>query len=195
MKRESPGKTPAEPPTELPPEPTDAQLRFRRRMVLLVVVAIGLFIWLFEFHHTVTVELPGSGATLKYARVATYLWFSQRREISVPGLISGTAIHEDFGGVRYICVAEGTDEDTGHPIVWVSDIWGSVWIDLQDRCVNESYPSTRDGPIDNVCDPEPSFATTWQRLGKITNASWGEPTFEPGEFKECSTEALRRNAW
>ncbi len=197
MKRESPGKPPAEPPpTELPSGPTDAQLRFRRRMVLLVVVAIGLaiglFVWLFEEHHTVTVALPESGATLTFSRVHTYIGSGRRNELAVDGVIGPTAFQEHIGGTEFMCVAEGRGLVTGDPLVRVSHDWGIVWLNLRKKCLMDTIQPTRIDPRDRLCPSPQSIAAKWQQLGRITNVTRGEPVFEPGTFKKCSDEWVHR---
>ncbi len=71
--------------------PPDRRRRLRWRIVngtmCLLLLGFALWVWLNENSHTVTVDLPQSGAELVYTRIAMYLGFAHRREIAIPGIV------------------------------------------------------------------------------------------------------------
>ncbi len=170
-------------------------LHRRGRLCLgLGLLGLALWLWLYEDYRTVAIQLPQSGAELIYARVETDLVaYNSYRAFAITGVIPLTRIHPNIGGVRHFCVAEGRHRDGGHPLVMVSDHWGTIWFDLEHQCVDDTYKPTRIEPADRICPGRPPFPATWQQVGKITNASWDEPIFVPGAFEECTDESVKQH--
>ncbi len=171
-------------------------LRHRRGRFFLGLGLLGLALWLsqYEDHHTVAVQLPETGVELIYSRVETDLiGYSDYRAFAITDRIPLTRIHENIGGADYFCIAEGRDITTGRPYVRASDIWGIVWFDLDEQCLWNTTKPTQVDPPERVCTILHPMDVAWRQLGKITDASWYEPRFEPGTFEECTDESVKQH--